>query len=269
MTARHMPRTAQPGTAALPMYDWPELAGPMDRLWHCIAAALGDAGLQAPPRLNRSLPYDGAWLRDDLLLGQTCGLPLATALAGRVGVVGTFDLGLPGCPFGHYRSALLVREDSDIASLEQARGARLSINNLDSQSGFHSIIEALPDEAAPFFGAVSVSGAHRRSIERLLDGEVDIAAIDTHALRLAERFGPTSEGLRTIGFTRACPGTPLITSRHHDAMRIADAVERALAQLDGVSRSALGITGLWRCSASDYTAMADAGVAARAQRERA
>lgn len=255
------------GIAALPMYDWPELHAPMDRLWAAIAAALRADGLPAPSRLERTLPYDAAWTRPDLVLGQTCGLPMATTLAGVASVVGTFDLGLEACPLGHYRSALLVREDSAVGSLADARGTRLAINNLDSQSGFHSVMSLLPAEPRRYFASVASSGAHRTSLAWLLSGRADIAAIDCHSLALARRFGPDPTGLRVVGYTRACPGTPLITARHRDARRIGDAVERALDALDPGTRGALGLNALWRSTEADYAPLADGVVAARAHRE--
>ncbi|ASJ71592.1 hypothetical protein [Granulosicoccus antarcticus] len=69
------------GIAALPMYDWPELQSPMDHLWSEIAHELHNCGISAPARLARELPYDACWTRPDLVLGQTCGLPMATTLA--------------------------------------------------------------------------------------------------------------------------------------------------------------------------------------------
>ncbi len=269
------------GIAALPMYDWPELHAPMDHLWAEIAHELRNDGMKAPAQLARELPYDASWTRPDLVLGQTCGLPMATTLANRVSVVGTFDLALQACPPGHYRSALLVRAGSDIDCLENARGRRLVINNLDSQSGFHSVMGQLrtqlrtrlqtqlldPMPTLRFFSSVAVSDAHRNSIAWLLDGRADIAAIDCHSLALARRFGPSPDELRIVGYTPAVPGTPLITAQHANASRIGDAVERALQRLDTHQRRELGIAGLWRCDATDYQPLADAGVARLAQRE--
>lgn len=271
--------TMNDGIAALPMYDWPELQMPMDRLWLEIAQELRKDGMRAPSRLARELPYDACWTRPDLVLGQTCGLPMATTLVHTASVVGTFDLGLEACPPGHYRSALLVPANSDIDSLQEARGRRLVINNLDSQSGFHSIMGELlmqsrtqsRTQSSPqtqrFFASVAVSGAHRCSLAWLLDGRADIAAIDCHSLALAQRFGPVPDELRVVGYTRAVPGTPLITAQHANASRIADAVERALQKLDLELRRELGIVGLWRCGAADYEPLADAGIAAMARRE--
>jgi len=285
------------------MYDWPELQAAMDALWQGIADELRNVGMSAPAHLTRELPYDAGWTRPDLVLGQTCGLPMATTLANKVSVVGTFDHGLESCPPGYYRSALMVPADSHVKTLDDARGKRLVINNLDSQSGFHSVMSLLrerenalspaprqlamhtrlqslsqvpsnsrtPRQTSPqperFFASVAVSGAHRTSLAWLHDGRTDIAAIDCHALSLARRFGPTTDGLRTIGYTKAVPGTPLITAQHANAMGIGDAVERALDRLDIALRQELGIIGLWRSTSADYLPLADAGVQVIAKRE--
>ena len=61
--------------AVLPMYDWPEVRGDTDRLWQSLNAALADAGVASPARLNRNVAPEAAWPSPQLVLGQTGGLP--------------------------------------------------------------------------------------------------------------------------------------------------------------------------------------------------
>ena len=112
------------------------------------------------------------WTDPGLVLGQTCGLPFVRELRGRVALVGAADYGLPGCPPGWYRSAVVVRADDPREALAAFRGARLAVNGTDSQSGWGAILHhAAPlAEAGRFFGGVVVSGAHAASVPMVADG---------------------------------------------------------------------------------------------------
>ena len=44
------------GVAALPMYDWPEIAPATDRLWAALRDHLRAAGVAAPDALTRDRP---------------------------------------------------------------------------------------------------------------------------------------------------------------------------------------------------------------------
>ncbi len=163
------------GLAALPMYDWPEIADATDRLWAAIRDSLRAAGVAAPEALDRSLGIVEGWTHPHLVLGQTCGLPLVRDLAGKVTLIGAADYAVPGCPPGWYRSVVVVRDDDRRSALADFRGARLAVNGFDSQSGWGSILH----HAAPlaregrFFGEVVVSGAHAVSVSLVVEGEAD------------------------------------------------------------------------------------------------
>ena len=128
------------GVAALPMYDWPELAAATDRLWAALRDALRAAGIAAPERLTRDRALMAVWLDPQLVLSQTCGLPIVRELAGRVAIIGAPDYGVPGCPPGFYRSVVVVRADDPRETLAAFRGARLAINGRDSQSGYGAML---------------------------------------------------------------------------------------------------------------------------------
>ena len=78
------------------MYDFPELRPAHAALWNAIAENLGKAGLDGIPDL---LTFDGEpaalWQAPDLLLSQTCGLPLVTSLGNTVKVVATPQIPRP------------------------------------------------------------------------------------------------------------------------------------------------------------------------------
>ena len=128
--------------------------------------ALRAEGVPAPERLTRESDLMAGWTDPRLVLGQTCGLPLVRELAGRVALIGAADYGVPGCPPGWYRSAVVVRADDPRESLAAFRGARLAVNGADSQSGWGAMLHHVAPlaEAGRFFGAVSITGAHAASV---------------------------------------------------------------------------------------------------------
>jgi hypothetical protein len=247
------------GIAALPMYDWPELRVETDRLWAALRNALRAAGVAAPDELVRDGGLHETWADPRLVLGQTCGLPLVRELAGRVAVLGAVDYGLPGCPPGWYRSAVVVRADDPRPDLAAFRGARLAVNGFDSQSGWGSILH----HAAPFardggfFGAAEVSGAHAESVAVVAGGAADLAAIDAVSWRYARRFRPQAAALRVLMLTDPTPGLPFIAAVGADAARLGLLMAEAIAGLDAPTTAALGVAGFAALRTEDYRLLAE------------
>jgi len=105
-----------------------------------------------------------------------------------------------------YFSDVVVRADSPFQSFADLRGATWAYNEPGSWSGcvvLRAHLAAL-GETASYCGRVVESGAHLRSLEMILDGAVDAAAIDSAVLemeqarrprlaaqiRIVESFGP-------------------------------------------------------------------------------
>jgi ABC-type phosphate/phosphonate transport system substrate-binding protein len=198
------------------MYDLPELQNANDALWSAIVARLRARDVvDLPEHLTRDAPPEVLWTDPDLVLAQTCGLPLATRLEGRVRVVATPRYRARGCDGVDYRSAVVVRVDSAASSLDDLRGERCAVNDLASNSGMN----LLRAEIAPlakgrsFFKSVVITGSHLASAEAVVQNEADVAALDcvTWAHLLRWRPALTSR-LRVLGWTVRSPGLPLITS---------------------------------------------------------
>jgi ABC-type phosphate/phosphonate transport system substrate-binding protein len=245
--------------ATLPMYDWPEVAAATDRLWTAIRAALAAEGVAAPEALARPADPMTAWTDPNLVLGQTCGLPFVQALAGRTVLLGAFDLTVPGCPPGWYRSAVVVRADDPRPTLEAFRGARPAISARDSQSGY----AALWHHAAPlardgrFFGPVTITGAHAASVAAVAEAAADLAAIDYVSWRLARRFRPGAAArLRVLMLTDPTPGLPLIAAAGTDPAPHRRALAAALAAPDPELAETLGLAGFVRLDPADYAPLA-------------
>ena len=193
--------------AVLPMYDFEPLRAAHAAFWAAVAtrAGMGDAVLRR-----------GAFRFDDpdLVLAQTCGLPLTTVLAHHdLQLVATPLHDAPGCDGPTHRSLVVVRAASPLATLADARGGRCAINGRDSNTGMNLLRAALAPLAggAPFFAGVEVTGAHRESMRAVAAGRADIAAIDCVTFALLARIEPeVAAGLRVVAETPASPALPMV-----------------------------------------------------------
>lgn len=206
--------------ASLPMYDLPELRDAHAALWHAVAGHMDWAGLGGVPGL---LTFDGEpadlWQAPDLLLSQTCGLPLVTRLGGMVRVVATPRYRAPGCSGSRHRGFIVVGSDSPVQRLVELRGSRCVINGWDSNTGMNMLRAAVAPLARDgrFFGSVSVSGSHLASLNRVADGGADVAAVDCVTFaHLSRHRAALVEGVRVLAVTAAAPCLPLVTAAGTD-----------------------------------------------------
>jgi ABC-type phosphate/phosphonate transport system substrate-binding protein len=206
--------------AALPMYDFPDLAAAHDAWWHALAERLGDAGIpHLPQSLNRTLGHHELWRHPRLLLGQACEYPLATTFHPWARPLASPRYAAPGCEGSRYRSAVVVRRDHPAATLIDLRGSRCVINEPHSNSGMNLLRAVIAPIALrrPFFGSVSISGSHWQSARQLADGSADVAAIDCVTYAHLQRFDAALVArLRILDWTPASPSLPLITARSTD-----------------------------------------------------
>lgn len=198
--------------AALPMYWRRENAEDWRAMWRDVQAVAQRHGLQLPD-LTAPEDIDGPWtehwLREDLILSQTCSMPFRTTLRDKVTYVGTFDFGLD-TPTGHYYSEFVTQHGThDIR--------RLAINGTDSQSGFAVGFSPLVDgdETTHYAerAAHVETGAHVASIQCVAEGHADGAYIDAVTYQLSAHYDPTTDSLTKTGRTPPTPGLPLVTAR--------------------------------------------------------
>jgi ABC-type phosphate/phosphonate transport system substrate-binding protein len=210
--------------AALPMYnvtsalagDWRLLLDHVHRRLRPWLDARGDTLAIVEPETSL-LDF---WLREDLLLSQTCGYPLVQALAGRVQLVTTPVFTVDGCAGGSYHSVLVARVAANVTSLGECRGLRAAYNNPDSNSGMNLLRNAVAPLAGgqSFFASVVETGGHLASLQALQDDRADVAAIDCVSFAFVrDHAAHLALGVIEIGKTRSAPGLPLIASNRMPA----------------------------------------------------
>lgn len=238
--------------AGLPMYDWPEQRRATDAHWQKISRKLKAAGITAPDHLTRHLAEEDLWRNKALLLGQTCGYPLATFLRDAVQYVATPVYDVPGCDGPTYSSAIVVRADS-AAERHQFAEMRFACNATTSLSGYRCMTEAIgrPEKT---FCQLTLSGSHRRSASMVANGQADIAAIDAVCLYLLELFEPdTFVRLRVESWTPPYPALPMITARTTGQTTLAT-LQSVLQELPG--DDGVFIRGYEVIDVADYTELA-------------
>ena len=244
------------GLVQLPMYDWIETRLATNALWSCIHDALKRQGIASPETLDRDQTPEFGWLSPQLLLSQTCGLPLIRELRGRVAVLGCFSWqGQPAS--GEYHSVIIARDTLAIQKLSAPRGQRVAINHASSYSGCLALKRwvSLMAKPAAVFSKVITTGSHRESVRAVTTGLADIAAIDCISWALARRFDSTAQSLKVVARTDDRPSLPLITAMRSspsmlDGLRVA--LNEAITILDPTSRDVLGITAFVVAHEHDY-----------------
>lgn len=219
--------------ASLAMYvSPPQVEQATHQFWQALGARLRDYGVDAPEVLDDTVRYDEAWLRPDLIFGQTCGYPYVQHLRGKVQLVATPDYDLPGCDGPIKCSFIIVNAQSSAQSVEDLRGARAAINEPGSNSGYNLFRAFIAPNAVngSFFSSVIETGGHRGSIDAVASGKADIASIDCVTFGNILRFDPARvAGVRILAETPRGPGLPFITSAETSAKDLV-ILRRALAE---------------------------------------
>ncbi|MTH95207.1 hypothetical protein E1297_04320 [Roseibium sp. RKSG952] len=249
------------------MYDWPELKGATAQLENALGTAVAEA-LGMPGVQTGATGVTGdlmaLWTDPDMLLAQTCGYPLVSALKDAVTVIGTPHYDAPGCEGPLYCSHVLVRADSPFQTPAELRGTRAAFNSTDSQSGHNAFRHVISPLAGgkPFFSEAIETGGHLRSMAAVAGDDADVCCIDAVCWGLLQDTDPElASRLRPLAQSRKVPGLPFVTTRTADAARlqaIQAAVKAVLTSAETQeSRKRLGICGFSFCSFEDYRPLSD------------
>jgi ABC-type phosphate/phosphonate transport system substrate-binding protein len=226
--------------AALPMYDLPEARAATDAWWSILCHHFRRAGLEdMPDILTRTTNVTDSWTMPSLLFTQTCGYPFTHDWSDKLRLVATPRYAAEGCEGSNYRSAFLVAEASNAASLEDLRGKHIAFNANHSQSGFNAPRAKIAPlaKAGKFFAEAIESGGHRQSMALVRDGGVDVCAVDCVTWEMHRRHAPALiEGLRVLDWTDAAPNLPYVTAINRDdetVDRLRSGLQAAIADPDG------------------------------------
>ena len=114
-----------------------------------------------------------------------------------------------------YFCDVIVRDDAPIQTFSDLRGSAWAYNDKSSLSGYYGLLDKLAKSGQDenFFGSVICSGSHLNSIQAVLRGEADAAAIDSNVLRI--KLGESStlrDKLRVIESWGPYPIQPLVVN---------------------------------------------------------
>ncbi len=233
------------------MYQHPGLVDAHRRYWSLIRDELVSVGIEAPVELSQDVEEFSVWADPELVFSQTCGMPYRLWLHERVGLVGTPDFGVEGCPAGYYRSALVVRRDDPREKLSEFKEAVFAFNQTYSQSGFAAAYAQSSAEGFWFARRIQ-TGGHLASGKAVVERQADLASLDAVTWRIMQAHEAMVQELRVLEWTTPTPGLPYICAAGVDPGAVFTAVGYAIDRMGDQDREALGIQGLVRIPKDDY-----------------
>jgi phosphonate transport system substrate-binding protein len=114
-----------------------------------------------------------------------------------------------------YFCDVVSRNDAPIHAFSELEGGSWAYNDACSLSGYYSLLDKLAQSGADesFFDNILCSGSHLSSIEAVLSGKADAAAIDSNVLRIRFREAPDlRHKLRVIESWGPYPIQPVVVS---------------------------------------------------------
>jgi phosphonate transport system substrate-binding protein len=114
-----------------------------------------------------------------------------------------------------YFCDVVVRNDAPIHAFSELEGDSWAYNDACSLSGYYCLLSKLAKSGTDesFFENILCSGSHLNSIEAVLNGRADAAAIDSNVLRIRLREAPAlRKMLRVIESWGPYPIQPIVVS---------------------------------------------------------
>lgn len=215
-------------------------------------------------------PLDDPLLLDDRLdLAFICGLPFVRhhhIAPGQLQAIAAPVMMAPrylGQPI--YFADIIVNAANDLMHFAELAGKSACYNDLGSNSGYNLLRWQLlksgqPPELTKFFSRVIPSGSHQRSMEWVVDGTVDCAAIDSTVLEQAQQADPAlAQQVRVICTVGPAPMPPIVVAQHLDS-EIIHAIQACLLNPDPIFQSEMtraGVKKYSRVQTQDYKVLAE------------
>ncbi len=118
-----------------------------------------------------------------------------------------------------YFSDVIVRSDSAYTSFDDLQGCVWAYNQRASHSGCNLVCYSLLErgKSPHYFGKTVETGSHRRSVQLVLEGQADAAAIDSHVLDLfLSQHTDIAAKLRIIDMLGPSSIPPVVVSKSLD-----------------------------------------------------
>lgn len=160
-----------------------------------------------------------------------------------------------------YHSDVMVRWDHPAQHFGALRGQRWAYNEPGSLSGYHVMRAHLArlGEELTFFSQAIEAGYHRRALQMLVEGDADVAAIDTTVFeQLVQEQPALREQVRSLGRLGPNPAPPWVI-RTEAPVALREEMTTILATMtdDGVGAALLATSPLARFARvtdADYAA---------------
>jgi phosphonate transport system substrate-binding protein len=262
------PRTEDPGeirfitylSPSIPLELFRAIVEHVRRTLRCERTSLRTEARVSGPERGSADPFSG----NEADVGFMC-LPsfvwlreLRPPPAELLGVAPVFeDARASGRPV--YFCEVVVRREAPVRSFDGLRGGSWAYNDACSLSGYYSLLNRLAEagEDEGFFGRMVRSGSHLNSIEAVVRGEADAAAIDSNVLSLRLREDPDlRERLRVIEAWGPFPIQPVVV-RSALQPELKEALRASLLAVSADPRtrravSAFGLEGFVPVTDEDY-----------------
>jgi phosphonate transport system substrate-binding protein len=160
-----------------------------------------------------------------------------------------------------YFADVIVRSNSNFITFADLAGKTLCYNDLGSNSGYNLLRHRLKQESYPptFFGQTIASGSHQRSIQWVIKGLADCAAIDSTVLEQTLRdSSELATQIKIIESIGPCPMPPIVAAKRLGEATI-QRMQAALLQPDAPLQQAMAQAQIQRYTAvtsDDYDPIA-------------